>query len=146
MYFASHVQTVPNHPNHRTKLLNINDKSLPHKQRRAFTRLLIFKIKFSSEPPSRWLAWKCRDDPRHRERTEGSRRGHANHRGRWIKSRPHGLIIDCGPPAARELSVNPKKSWSLNLRLNLKIANFLVLLYGANQRPNRRWSSFRPNL
>ena len=27
-----------------------------YKQRRAFTRLLIFKIKFSSEPPSRWLA------------------------------------------------------------------------------------------
>ena len=34
---------------------SIDDKSLPHK-RRAFTRLLIFKIKFSSEPPSRWLA------------------------------------------------------------------------------------------
>ena len=48
----SYVQTVPNH----RRLLIIDDKSLPHKQRRAFTRLLIFKIKFSSEPPSRWLA------------------------------------------------------------------------------------------
>ena len=46
------VQMVPNH----RRLLIIDDKSLPHKQQRAFTRLLIFKIKFSSEPPSRWLA------------------------------------------------------------------------------------------
>ena len=45
----SYVQTVPNH----RRLLIIDDKSLPHKQRRAFTRLLIFKIKFLSEPPSR---------------------------------------------------------------------------------------------
>ena len=55
MYFnsyTSYVQTVPNH----RRLLIIDDKSLPHKQRRAFTRQLIFKIKFSSEPPSRWLA------------------------------------------------------------------------------------------
>ena len=44
-----YVQTVPNH----RRLLIIDDKSLPHKQRRAFTRLLFFKIKFSSEPPSR---------------------------------------------------------------------------------------------
>ena len=43
----SYVQTVPNH----RRLLIIDDKSLPHKQRRASTRLLIFKIKFSSEPP-----------------------------------------------------------------------------------------------
>ena len=47
-----YVQTVPNH----RRLLIIDDKSLPHKQRRASTRLLIFKIKFSSAPPSRWLA------------------------------------------------------------------------------------------
>ena len=45
----SYVQTVPNN----RRLLIIDDKSLPHKQRRAFTRLLIFKIKISSEPPSR---------------------------------------------------------------------------------------------
>ena len=32
--------------------LIIDDKSLPHKPRRSFTRLLIFKIKFSSEPPT----------------------------------------------------------------------------------------------
>ena len=37
------------------RYLIIDDKSLPHKQRRSFTRLLIFKIKFSSEPPTRWL-------------------------------------------------------------------------------------------
>ena len=40
----SYVQTVPNH----RRLLIIDDKSLPHKQWRAFTRLLIFKINFSS--------------------------------------------------------------------------------------------------
>ena len=45
----SYIQTVPNHQ----RLLIIDDKSLPHKQRRAFTQLLIFKIKFSSEPHSR---------------------------------------------------------------------------------------------
>ena len=73
------------------------------------------------------ISQKCRDNPSHRERTEASRRGHANHR-----AGPHGLIIDCGPPAARELSVNPKKSWSLNLRLNLKNAHFRVHLYGTN--------------
>ena len=48
----SYVQTVPNH----RRLLIIEDKSLPHKQRWASTWLLIFKIRFSSEPPSRWLA------------------------------------------------------------------------------------------
>ena len=35
------------------RYLIIDDKSLPHKQRRAFTWLLIFKIKFSSQPPTR---------------------------------------------------------------------------------------------
>ena len=40
----SYVQTVPNH----RRLLIINDKSLPYKQRRGFTWLLIFQIKFSS--------------------------------------------------------------------------------------------------
>ena len=119
----SYVQTVPN----LRRLLIIDDKSLPHKQRRAFTRLLIFKIKFLSEPPSRWLAGSAEMTPVIGNAREGSRRGHANHR-------------------ARELSVNPKKSWSLNLRLNLKIANFQVRLYCANQRPNRWWLSFRPNL
>ena len=48
-YHNSYVQTVPNH----RRLLIIDDKSLPHKQRRAFTRLLIFKIKFSRQAPSR---------------------------------------------------------------------------------------------
>ena len=38
------------------RYLIIDDKSLPHKQRRAFTRLLIFNIKFSRQAPSRWLA------------------------------------------------------------------------------------------
>ena len=47
VYIISYVQTVPNH----WRLLIIDDKSLPHKQRRASTRLLIFKIKFLSEPP-----------------------------------------------------------------------------------------------
>ena len=37
------------------RYLIIDVKSLPHKQRWSFTRLLIFKIKFSSEPPTRWL-------------------------------------------------------------------------------------------
>ena len=37
------------------RYLIIDDKSLPHKQRRSFTQLLISKIKFSSEPPTRWL-------------------------------------------------------------------------------------------
>ena len=49
---SSYIQTVPNH----WQLLIIDDKSLLHNQRRASTRLLIFKIKFSSDPPSRWLA------------------------------------------------------------------------------------------
>ena len=40
------------------------------------------------------------------------------------------------PPAARELRVNHTKSWSFNLRLNLKIANFRVRLHGANQQAN----------
>ena len=35
--------------------LIIDNKSLPHKRRRSFTRLLIFKIKFSSKSPTRWL-------------------------------------------------------------------------------------------
>ena len=47
---TSYVQTVPNH----RRLLIIDDKSLPHK-RRSFTQLLIFKIKFLSAPPTRWL-------------------------------------------------------------------------------------------
>ena len=42
------------------------------------------------------------------------------------------------PPAARELRINQKKSWSFNLRLNLKIANFRVRLHGANQQANHR--------
>ena len=37
------------------RYLIIDDKSLPHKQQRSFTRLLIFKIRISSEPPTRWL-------------------------------------------------------------------------------------------
>ena len=38
------------------RYLIIEDKSSPaHKQWRSFTWLLIFKIKFSSEPPTRWL-------------------------------------------------------------------------------------------
>ena len=137
----SYVQTVPNH----RQLLIIDDKNLPHKQRRSFTRLLIFKIKFSSEPPSRWLAGSAEMTPV----IGNARRVCGEVTLTWsslIKSCPHGLIIDCGPSAARELSVNPKKSWSLNLRLNLKIANFWVRLYRANQRPNRWWLSFRPNL
>ena len=48
--------------------------------------------------------------------------------------------------AACELRVNHKKSWSFNLRLNLKIANFWVRLHGANQQANHRWLSFQPNL
>ena len=44
------------------------------------------------------------------------------------KSHPHELINDCRPPAARELRINHKKSWSFNLQLNLKIANFRVHL------------------
>ena len=40
-------------------------------------------------------------------------------------------------PVVRELRVN-SRNLSLNLRLNLKIANFCVRLYGTNQRPNRR--------
>ena len=59
----SYVQTVPNH-------------------RRAFTRLLILMIRFSSEASQSMISRKCRDDPSHRERTGGSRRGHANHRAR----------------------------------------------------------------
>ena len=58
-----------------------------------------------------------------------------------IKSRLHEANHRLRTPAARELSVNPKKSWSLNFRLNLKIANFRVRLYhvygrfyGANRR------------
>ena len=47
----NYVQTVPNH----RRLLIIDDNSLPHKRRRSFTLLLIFKIKFSSETPIRWL-------------------------------------------------------------------------------------------
>ena len=39
-------------------------------------------------------------------------------------------------PAARELRLNHKQSWSFNLRLNLKIANFRVRLHGANQQAN----------
>ena len=35
--------------------LIIDDKSLPHKLWRSFTRLLIFKIKFSSKSPTQWL-------------------------------------------------------------------------------------------
>ena len=35
-----------------------------------------------------------------------------------------------GPPAACELHVNHKKSWSFNLQLNLKIANFESIYTG----------------
>ena len=42
--YKSYVQTGPN----RRRLLIIDDRSFPHKHRRAFTWLLIFKIKFSS--------------------------------------------------------------------------------------------------
>ena len=73
--FNSYVQTVPNH-----RRVLIIDKSLPHKQRRAFTRLLIFFERASQA----MICRKCRDDPSHRERTEGSRKGHANHRARWL--------------------------------------------------------------
>ena len=51
---GSYVQTVRNH----RRLLIIDDKSLPHKQRRASTRLLIFKIRFSSEPPQSMISRK----------------------------------------------------------------------------------------
>ena len=44
---SSYVQTVPNHQ----RLLIIDDKSLPHKQRWASTWLLIFKIKFQASHP-----------------------------------------------------------------------------------------------
>ena len=50
--FISYVQTAPNHP----RLLIIYDKSLPHKHRRAFTWLLIFKIKVFELAATRWLA------------------------------------------------------------------------------------------
>ena len=46
-----------------------------------------------------------------------------------IKSCPYVAYHRLRTPAARELSVNPKKSWSLNFRLNLKIAHFRVRLY-----------------
>ena len=52
--------------------------------------------------------------------------------GRDLKSRPYELINNCGHPAARKLRVNHEKSWSFNLRLNLKIANFRVRLHDAN--------------
>ena len=95
--FYSYIQTVPNH----RRLLIINDKSLPHK-RRSFTRLLIFKIKFSSEPPTRWLTRSAEMTP-----VIGNAQWvHANFRARWFKSHPHELINDCGPPAACELRVN----------------------------------------
>ena len=110
--------------------LIIDDKSLPHKQRQSFTLLIIFKIKFLSEPPTRWLTGSVK-------MTQGEV---------TLNIDPHELINDCGPPAASELHVNHNKSWSSNLQLNLKIANFRVRLYGANQRPNRRWLNFRPNL
>ena len=89
---------------------------------------------------------KCRDDPSHRVRMGGSRRGYTNHLSSLIKSRPYELhvINDCGPPAARELRVNHKKSWSFNLQLNLKIAHFRVRLHSANQWPNHQWLIFRP--
>ena len=45
------------------RYLIINDKSLPHKQRWSFTWLLIFKIKFSSEPPTRWLTRRAEITP-----------------------------------------------------------------------------------
>ena len=81
---------------------------------------------------------KCRDDPSLRERMGGSQRGHAKQSSLLIKSRPYEIINDCGPPTARELHVNHKKSWSFNLQLNLKIGKFQVRLHGANQRPNHR--------
>ena len=112
--------------------LIIHDKSLPHKQRRSFTRLLIFKIKFSSEPPTRWLTGSAEMTP-----VIGSARLVRGEVTLTIQH-PHKLINECGPPAARELRLNHKKSCSFNLRLNLKIANFLVRLHGTNQRPNHR--------
>ena len=138
--FNSYVQTVPNH----WRLLIIDDKSLPHKQRRAFTRLLIFKIKFSSEPPSRWLAGSAEMTPviGNARRVCGEVTLTIELVDKIVSTRANRRLRT----AARELSVNPKKSWSLNLRLNLKIANFWVRLYGANQRPNRRWLSFWPIL
>ena len=116
--------------------------------RSQFTRLLIFKIIVFELVSHSVINRKCRDDPSHRERTEGLQvtltiqlvdyiaSTRANHRLRtprcsWIE---------------RKVAVNPKKSWSFNLRLNLKISNFRVRLYGANQRPNRWWLSFQPNL
>ena len=82
---------------------------------------------------------KYRDDPS----TIGSERSQRLDRSRYtfklIDYRVHTRqTTSADPPAAHELRVNHKKSWSFNLRLNLKIANFRVHLYGANQQANHR--------
>ena len=127
----SYVQTAPN----RRRLLIIDDKSLPQNIDAAFTRLL----------KSLRLGFRVFEPLDDKPEVPGWPQVIGNTQG------VHGevtLIIElddkivsirslsstADPPAARELSVNPKKSWSLNFRLNLKIANFRVHLYGAYRR------------
>ena len=83
---------------------------------------LLINLTFERESHS-MINRKCceyRDDPSTIGSARGRRRGHANFRACWL-SHPHESSYECGPPlppAARELRVNHKKSWSFNLRLN----------------------------
>ena len=44
---------------------------------------------------------------------------HANLRALLIKSHQHGLIIDCGPPTARELRIKHKQSMEVQSQTKL---------------------------